>query len=206
MSSYFQKKVKCGCCGAESVISVLTGLYRHGAMEMDTYPGEKAVYDWVQECPVCGYAGHDISAAANEEVKKMIADGAHIEEKTTDPTERRLLAAAKISETDKDLKKAAYGYLMLSWYRRDHGTDSREAMEKAAALYAAYLEDHADIDPAITYIDIERQLGNFKEAEETAESLENYISDDFRRKLITREKELSAAGDSGRHSVKEVSR
>lgn len=206
MPSYIKKKVKCGCCNNESEITVLRGLYRREAMELDTYPGKEAAFDKIEECPVCGYAGHHISEEANEAIKNYVASGAHRDVGVTDPTERRLLAAARISEVRKDLKNAAYDYLLLSWYRRDTGADGRAAMQQAASLYASYLENHADVDPAITYLDIERQLGNFREAEETADSLDAFVTDGFRKGLIAKEKELIAAGDCGRHSVNEVGR
>lgn len=200
-------KAKCPCCGTVSEIEKLDGLYRNGPMNLDLYPGTKEVFRRVNECPSCGYAGFDFGDTLADAVKEYVAAGKHLEGAPADETERKLIAAARIQEAGKALKSAAYLYLMLSWYLRETGKDIRSALESAARLYAEYLKDNRDEDPAITYIDIARMLGEFDEAEESVESLLDALSDDpYRKGLVEQELELIRAKDTGRHSVKGAKR
>ncbi len=211
MTSYAHQKVVCKCCNKEYNARILRSFSRFWYMNLDLNPLNSAVYDEVVACPHCGYAtsrlydevDEKIRQAVNSENYKKIWGNSEYDRRV-----KKLIAAAYLEEVSGKWKAAAYQYLKATWYFQGlKRPEEAVVREKVIQCLKTYLNETPDLEYAMVLIDSLRQAGDFKEAKETAESLEAYLEpaeNDLLCKILRYEKKLIEAEETLPHSMSEV--
>lgn len=210
MSRYAGKKVKCKCCGKQYDARFLQSYYSDSPMGLDTNPHMPEIYDSVILCPHCGYATDDVMQSVDSEVRNFVESSEYqkmFTDKDFDEILKKLLLSAQTEEMKKDFRKAAYQYLEAFWRAKEiENEQSSKIAGQAVDNFSKYLEEAKDLDAAIILVDLLRQMRNFEEAAETAESLAGFIPKDgkFIQSVLSYEEKLIAERDSDAHNVSEV--
>lgn len=209
MASYLKKEIVCNCCGMRFQSNMLKGFFNGVPLGLDGNPHHAAVYDRVTACPHCGYSSSNMTASVSDDIRRVVNSSKYQDVRYNslfDDTTKKLLLAGHISAKKADYLEAAYCYLMAMWHFDEIGSDKvANAREKSISYFSKYLSYTRDDEMAMILIDLLRQASRFKEAEETAASLEGYLTDSTDMLNILRfEQELIKQKDSLKHSVKEV--
>ncbi|OUQ46894.1 hypothetical protein B5E64_02420 [Drancourtella sp. An12] len=207
MDSYIKRKVTCPCCNNVFEANILKGFYSNGNMGLDHNPHSPAIFDTIILCPHCGYAAKKFNATVSKQIKDYVFSQQYKALKfqaKNSSTSTKIRLAASILEKSQQHKESADMYLLGYWYSLEIGTADFECLKKSIKHYSIYLENNADINVAITYIDCLRQAQLFSEAAETADSLEVYVSDSNLQRILSFEKKLIDAEDSAPHFVSEA--
>ncbi len=211
MSSFVKKKIKCMCCGKIYKADMLKGysVFGNDEVDLDTNPHNPALYNRVLLCPHCGYATAEPYTMISREVKLLIKEDNYkeiLKSKQYDDVCKKLLLAGFLAVKIKNVKEAAYNYLLSYWYMKEHDISGYEkARRKSIKNFERYLIKNPDFEMAMILIDLLRQEGLFDEATETLLSLDGYITDnDILKKISKYEKELISRRDSESHKLEEV--
>lgn len=207
MSSYTNKAIVCTCCGFQYKAKLLKGFYLSTAADLDTCVHHPAVYDQVIECPHCGYATDQISAAIDKDVINFVRSPEYqeiVHSNAFSDVFRKNYLCALIYEQKHNYKKAAQHYLYGYWISRDEANAYTNLLHKVVAHLKRHLETNMDIPAAMMMIDCMRQMSDYNEAEETALSLRDYIHNEYEKKLVDFELVLIHLKDNKPHSQSEV--
>lgn len=209
MPSYVKKTVACNCCGRNFQTRLLKGFFSEQPLGLDCNPHHPAAYDRVTSCPHCGYSSSNMNADVSDEIRQVVNSSKYKDVRNNlffDDTTKKLLLAGYISAKKADYLEAAYSYLMAMWHFCELNSDMAvNAREKAITYFSRYLNKNRDDEMAIVLIDLLRQASKFTEAEETAISLEKFISNnEALMPILLYERKLIKQKDSETHSVKEV--
>ena len=198
--------VRCGVCHTESRHPPFRPSPPEQAPDLDLRPGEpvrSTMARWLQQCPGCGYAAPDISRAhpaAAEAVRAapfraLLADG------TIPPLARRFLAWALVLEETGALHASAEATLQAAWVADDL---DRPDLARAWRLDAVALwrgGPPLDAEQTVRIVDALRRAGAWDDAAATAEGLSRAEPPEAVAQVVTLERRLIEAGDSGRHTV-----
>lgn len=198
--------VRCGVCHTESRHTPFRPSPPEQAPDLDLRPGEpvrSTMGRWLQQCPGCGYAAPDISRAhpaAAEAVRAapfraLLADG------TIPPLARRFLAWALVLEETGALHASAEATLQAAWVADDL---DRPDLARAWRLDAVALwrgGPPLDAEQTVRIVDALRRAGAWDDAAATAEGLSRAEPPEAVAQVVTLERRLIEAGDSGRHTV-----
>ncbi len=197
---------RCGVCGTESRHPPFRPAPPEQPPDLDLRPGEpvrSTMARWLQQCPACGYAAPDIAEAhpaAAEAVRAapfraLLADG------SIPPLARRFLACALVLEETGALHAAAERTLQAAWIADDL---DRPDLARAWRLDAVALwRGGPPLNPeqTVRVVDALRRAEVFDDAEHTAAALAGLPPPEVVAQVITLERRLIEAGDTGRHTV-----
>lgn len=204
MASYRMKKLDCPCCGKPIEVRLMRGYYQALAPDLDGYPHEPAEYDRVVVCPSCGYASERMEERADPRAVEAVQAPEYqmLLKSPGDDILRRLRLAVLLDRAAEDLLREACHWLALSWRLRELGESGDAERGSAAECLEGYLLREQDPVMAIVLIDCLRQLGREAEAEETADALTPFLTEDWMRRAVEREKELLARHDRGPNQLR----
>jgi hypothetical protein len=209
----------CAVCGLESCQTQLRSGAEIQPPDFDTRPGEmvrSTLPDWVMECPHCGYAAGDLSAADSRAF--AIVRSEEYRRRLTNPAlpqdARRFAAYALLLERIGECADAGWTALHAAWLCDDAGHaegawacrgEAVRLWKRGKAQGEKFMEDHLQEFALVT--DVLRRMGDFDAAREaclealTIESLPGLIEDMLRRQLT-----LIQQKDSAAHSLGEIER
>ncbi|MGN1346495.1 MAG: hypothetical protein ACI4V1_06895 [Eubacteriales bacterium] len=203
MARYFSKNVICPLCGKEFAAQLLAGFTQSGPSGLDGNPHDPAIFDRVTLCPHCGYATANIRRPAypgaekwvqTENYREMLRSRKYGEEG------KKLLLAGFLARKAGDHSESAYCYLSAWWYLTENRSpEAGRALKQAIEQYRLYLAEEENHAAALVLIDLLRQAGEFDEASETADSLENYLEDPEHRDILRIERKWIGLRDSRAH-------
>lgn len=207
MSSYTNKTIQCMCCGFTYKAKILKGFFNSTVADLDTYTHSPAVYERVIECPSCGYSTEKLGAEVSHEVIEFIHSEEYqriVRDESLSDVYRKNYLSGLIYEFKHEYKSAAHFFLYAYWITREASMACDELLNKVIDNLKRYLESNMDISAAILMIDCMRQLSSFEEAEETAQSLEHFLRNEYDKKLIGYELVLIRSRDNKPHSQSEA--
>jgi hypothetical protein len=198
--------IRCGVCGTESRHPPFRPNPPEQPPDLDLRPGEpvrSTMARWLQQCPGCGYAAPDITRAhpAAAEAVRAAPFRALLADNTIPPLGRRFLAWALVLEETGALHAAAEATLQAAWVADDLG---RPDLARAWRLDAVALwrgGPPLDAEQTVRVVDALRRAEAFEDAAATAEGLSRRDPPEPVAQVITLERRLIEAGDTGRHTV-----
>ncbi len=204
MASYRMKKLDCPCCGRPIEVRLMRGYYQALPSDLDGYPHEPAEYDRVVVCPFCGYASERMEEQADPRAVEAVKSPEYqmLLNAPGDDILRRLRLAILLDRAAEDRLGEACHWLTLSWRLRELGESSGAERGNAAQCLERYLLQKQDPVMAIVLIDCLRQLGREAEAEETADALTPFLTEEWMRRAVESEKELLARHDREPHRLR----
>ena len=197
--------IRCGVCGTESRHHPFRPAPPEQAPDLDLRPGEpvrSSMARWLQQCPSCGYAAPDISRAhpAAAEAVRAAPFRALLQETGTPPLARRFLAWALVLEETGALHASAEATLHAAWVADDL---CRPDLARAWRLDSVALWRSGpplDAEQTVRVIDALRRAEEWEDAAHTAEALSRGEPSEVVAQVVTLERRLIEAQDSGRHS------
>ena len=171
-----KKKVICACCNNE----VQQNLPIEDPLKekcLDGYQDGVEKYFRLNECPHCHYVAYNLSQA-EPEVQNSVGSYAYQEIlKEDNSVFRRLKLLAFIADETYDIYGQAEAYLNLYWYSNEQGWNSNNYLQRTIGIYKKICDDdYCDPQDMITLIDLIRQDGNLKEAEDLARDFIDKVS------------------------------
>ncbi len=197
---------RCAVCGTESRQLPFRPNPPEQAPDLDLRPGEPVrgtMARWLQQCPGCGYAAPDITKAHPGAALAVAAAPfrALLAETTHPQLARRFLAWAHVLEETGALHAAAEATLQAAWVADDLGREdlARHWRLEAVALWRA--GPKLEPEQIVRIVDALRRAEAWDDADHTAETLAAGNPTEDVAQVLTLERRLVAARDSGRHSL-----
>ncbi|MGG5811407.1 hypothetical protein [Falsiroseomonas sp. CW058] len=198
--------LRCGVCGTESRHPPFRPSPPEQAPDLDLRPGEpvrSTMPRWLQQCPGCGYAAPDITRAhpAAAEAVRAAPFRALLADNAIPPLARRFLAWALVLEETGALHASAEATLHAAWVADDL---DRPDLSRAWRLDAVALwrgGPPLDAEQTVRVVDALRRAEAWGDAAATAEGLARAEPPEAVAQVVTLERRLIEAQDSGRHTV-----
>lgn len=207
--------VKCAVCGQESRHQVMGSTNSSGSSDLDLRPPEMArstMPYWVQRCPECGYCNGSLDEKtsvdkeylSSKEYKVLFAN---IPENSLATT---FIRQARIAEKDKSYDNAMFAYLSAAWCCDDSNNfaGAKQCRLLALKVLDAHYKDIVDSsdEDTITCVktDMLRRVGNFDEAQATAEKYLPKANQSIIKQILTFQIEKSKAKDAKVYRVSDA--
>ena len=212
MSTFFKANRKCAICGKEHTFTVVGSTNAMGYMDLDTRPPEMKrstlPYE-IQLCDDCFYANYDIEEKIPEFDKKILNASNYLavaKDESINKTARAFILAAYTYQVVGSVLKAGIYYLNASWIFDDIKDEARAVRTRVRALklLSEHVEKTADVNIAVLTVDLQRRIGDFDGAVETAEQLIEYGVEEFLEKILRLQIKLCYDNDKSFHNVGEV--
>lgn len=217
MTTVMEAFVKCGVCGAQRNVGMLTSTSSFGSPDLDLRPPEperSTMGYWVTACPECGYAAEELGEA-DEAAQAFVRSPAFAEvlvDVAALPERMRPFAvAAAVGEARGDDAKAAQLHLWTAWAADDseEGGAAAAARERAvAAMQLAHergelVYGDAELD-GLVLADMLRRSDRMPEARAVCTELLARTENENYRAVARFQLALCADGDRGCHTVREA--
>lgn len=212
MSTFSKLVKKCAICGKEHEFIVVNSTTTMGAMDLDTRPPQmkrSTLPHEIQYCDKCHYANDDIENIIEGFNKDSLSSQnylAVVNDDKIDRTAKAFLLAGHLHAIYGKYREAGIYFLNAAWIFDDLKEEdyAKRARLKSHKYLSVFIEETEDINLAVLTVDLQRRVGDFIGAIETANQLLEYGVDDFLAKILNFEIELSNKNDSSCHSVGEV--
>lgn len=212
MSSIIQSKKKCAVCGHEYVFKEVLGTNSMGYMDLDTRPPmmkRKFLPYEIQMCEKCFYSNGDLETlitGLNIEILKSKEYLRVSNNNALDNTAKAFWLAALAYVSVADYREAGFLFLKAAWIFDDLGKkeSAKLARLESHKYLSIYVEETEDINLAVLTVDLQRRIGDFSDAIDTANQLISFEVDEFLEKILKLEIKLCRKNDSSCHNVGEV--
>lgn len=203
---------RCNVCNTKSVFRIVASTNRFGGgPDLDTRPPEmerSTMYDWIQECPKCGYVSYKVSDRSGLRITKaflksknyLTYDGLQIKSNLA----RKFCRQYMICMKKRDYSNAFLASLRAAWASDDE-QDKESAIFFRNRCIDIFDSAKPDISPdsmAILKADLLRRAGRFKEAVDACHGIGS--EGDTVRKLLAFEESLALIKDDSCHTLKEA--
>ena len=212
MSNLMPSKKICAVCGKEHIFTVVVSTSSFGSMDLDTRPPkmkrDTLKYE-IQICDQCLYSNSDIETLFPNFDAEMLKTPEYIEVANNpeiDTTAKAFFLAGLLQAYHENYREAGIYFLNAAWIFDDLNDHDLAVLARRQSheFLSMFVEETEDINLAVLTVDLQRRVGNFNDAIETAEQLIEYGVDEFLEKILKLEIELSANGDASCHNVGEV--
>lgn len=203
-------KKQCACCRKEADVAERVSAYIEDT-GLDQRPKYEYLLSEIQECPNCHYCSFDIEEPVMEKVREEVYTEEYqsaIKDERFDIDERRLNAAIKLAEKDKE---KADLYLNACWKQEFKGNKNTADImrEKAAACMEKMFQEAVRFELVLLYLDCLRQLKRYEEATVLINEIEEHViqnlePDEIPYQVFCLEKKLIADRDHKPHMMSEV--
>lgn len=204
---------KCAICGSEIECKEIMSTSAFGSMDLDTRPPQmkrSLLPVEIQYCPNCHYSNYRIEEKIEGLDAKLlqsvpylaVVNDADIEQ----PAKSYLLAGHLYAKSG-NAQMAGGCFLRAAWAFDDAQCIdyATRARKKAIQSMVSYVEESGDMSVAVIAVDLQRRIGDFDDAIESADQLLNYGTDnELLDKILEYEKKLCVQRDAECHKVSEV--
>lgn len=212
MSSMIRSKKKCVICGHEHVFGEVFGTNATGYMDLDTRPPmmKRATLPYeIQMCDKCFYSNSDIETripGLNIEALKSKEYLRVANNKEIDSTAKAFWLAALLHVSVADYREAGILFLNAAWIFDDLGEIESAKLSRLEShkYLSIFVEETEDMNLAVLTVDLQRRMGDFSDAIDTANQLISYGVDEFLEKILKLEIKLCSKKDASCHNVGEV--
>ena len=212
MSTLNNVRKKCAICGREHQYIEVGSTMASGYMDLDTRPPQmkrdNLKYE-IQFCDNCFYSNSDISSVFDGFKKEALQYPAYlkvVQDNDINRVAKSFLLSGYLYAHANNARQAGMQYLKAAWIFDDlqEADYAKRARIKALQYLTFYVEQTENLDLAVLCVDLQRRIGDFTGAIETAQQLIDYGAEAFLAKILELEKKLSQNNDSTCHNVGEV--
>ena len=217
MTTLYEKKTKCGVCGAENEYTVIGSTNTFGSSpDLDTRPPEmkrSTIFAWVQRCLECGYCASDIRVT-RPGARAIVNSDKH-KDQLNDPMYPDLansfLCKAIIDRESKDFSAATWALIHAAWVCDDSNhPDQAEACRHKASDMLVIAEKHgqqvAEQEGASTAIivDLLRRSGRIEQARQMIATRRGGVTEDIIARILDFQTALLDKNDVSCHTIAEA--
>ena len=204
---------KCAICGSEIECKEILSTSAMGSTDLDTRPPQmkrSLLSDEIQYCPCCHYSNYNIEEKIDGLDTRLLQSASYLavaNDADIERTAKAYLLSAHLYAKSGNARMAGGCFLRAAWAFDDvQRIDlAVRARKKAIQSMVSYVEESGDVGVAVTAVDLQRRIGDFEDAIETADQLLNYGTDsELLDKILEYEKKLCAQRDDKCHKVSEA--
>ena len=212
MSRIISSKRTCAVCGKEHVFNVVISTSSFGSMDLDTRPPrmkrDTLKYE-IQMCDHCLYSNSDIETLFPNFDAEMLKTPEYIEvanNSEIDATAKAFFLAGLLQAYHENYRDAGIYFLNAAWIFDDLNEHDFAVLARRQSheFLSMFVEETEDVNLAVLTVDLQRRVGDFNDAIETAEQLIEYGVDEFLEKILKLEIKLCTNADASCHNVGEV--
>lgn len=212
MSIIKNVRKKCAICGKVSNYTIILSSNCFGHMDLDTRPSQmlRSLLPYqIEFCEKCGYANDQIEELAFEDVKLTMKNEEYQNILNNDfipNMGKAYLLSGYLHEINKEDKKSGFLYMMAAWSFDDclNKKQAIYARKKAISLFEKYLKKEDNIQLRMIIVDLLRRTEKYEEAILSAQELLNKVEEEFLKKILLYQIDLSKINESSCHNVGEV--
>ena len=205
MTTFFSERKKCGYCGKETEIMVLTSTNAFGSSDLDLRPPEmerSAMFHEIEFCEHCGYAAWNLEEKmpASDELTQILS--AKI---TVHDTVKVFERAAKIAQLKgAEKEKVQFLYLVAAWAADDMNDVATAIAMRKQILASVSAEDEITPSGLLRLIDIARRGGEKETARELLKRLDNFRLEPLLKRIAAFQEKLLDDNDTACYTVEDV--
>ena len=212
MPTFDNIEKKCAVCGHIQKCDVLISTSSFGPMDLDTRPAAPKRHTVIYEmeiCEKCHYAHEDIEHFLEGLDKNLVFSSSYeamATDKSIDENARKFILAGYLYKKCNDLLSSGLAYLQASWVFDDLNQPeyAKRTRKKSLENLFNYAEETGDMNIAVLTVDLQRRIGDFEGAIETAEQLIGFGAEDLLLKVLKYEINLCKINDDKCHNISEA--
>lgn len=194
----------CGVCG-QPAGTAFRAPAPEIAPDLDMRPGEptrSTLRDWIQVCPHCGAAAHDLSTLS--QTARGVVESEEYRLLSTQVLEETLPFRrwALICQRAGDTAQQAEALLQAAWVADDAAASSEAA--RLRTQVASIWDGTQDVEIGLRRLDVLRRAGLFDAAAAWRSVLADRQPDDLARSILQFQQARIEARDIGRHLISSV--
>jgi hypothetical protein len=216
MTTLYKQGIVCSVCGTETVQTVIGSTNAFGSCDLDTRPpGMKrsTIHAWVQRCSGCGACAKNLSKVNGSagDVVKRAGYKSQLSDTGFPEIANSFICNSMIDEYSGELVSATWALIQAAWVCDDVKSTAQAVicrkwaatMLRKTKANGQKVAQQPGVSSAIL-VDLLRRAGALDEAAQMAELASETCSEGVPAQVVSYQKKLIEAGDTGCHTIAEA--